>query len=286
MAAAVDDEPGDERLSALVRMAREDFDEEPPPRIDALLMAAARKHAPEPRVGVFARVRRWLAASMLNPALAGATALVVIGGTAGVLYMKDQGRIAQPTVSRPGAPERALAPETLPGELALRFEELDDKDAVAEVNAPVTPEPKPDPRPKQRGQHDRRVEPPPEPRLPPPPPAGEGVTIATGGLRSDMGGGEGVTAIPDETERKLEERPADQRPDDAVAGVAQTESTVAPDSAPSNRTQAENLHRQAKNAAKQRQCAPVKVMAQRAKKLDADYYTLNFAVDPEIKPCL
>ena len=79
----VDDEPGDDGLRALVKMAREDFDEEPPPRIDALLMAAARQHAPAKKAGVLERMRRWLAASMLNPAIAGATALVVIGGTAG-----------------------------------------------------------------------------------------------------------------------------------------------------------------------------------------------------------
>ena len=110
-----DDEPvAGEGLRSLIRMAREEFDEEPSPRLDALLMAAARKHAPEPKLGLFARMRKWLGVSMMNPAIAGATALVVIGGTAGVLYLRNpKSRLAEPTVSGPSG-ERGPAPVIAP----------------------------------------------------------------------------------------------------------------------------------------------------------------------------
>jgi len=68
-----DDDERWQGVRAAVKAARE-LDEEPPARLDALLMAAARQHAPAPRPGALERLRRWLAVTMLQPAVAGAGA--------------------------------------------------------------------------------------------------------------------------------------------------------------------------------------------------------------------
>jgi hypothetical protein len=80
------------------------FDEEPPPRIDALLMAAARQHAPAPR-------RRGGAARGVDEAGGAAPrdgrrgmALVVVGVAAGVMYRRGDGEVAQPSVPPAVAP--------------------------------------------------------------------------------------------------------------------------------------------------------------------------------------
>lgn len=95
---------------------REGFDEEPPARLDALLLAAARQHAPA-RAGVLERLRRWLSTALLQPAVVGAAAVAVIGGTAGVLYLRGQVRVSEPTVGEraPAAPRFEAHPA---GELA------------------------------------------------------------------------------------------------------------------------------------------------------------------------
>lgn len=304
-----DDEPGDDGLRALVKMAREDFDEDPPARIDALLMAAARQHAPQPKAGVFERLRRWLAASMLSPALAGATALVVIGGTAGVLYMRNQGKVAQePTVSRPEATAgRDVREETAPApptEFAAQLEKSGEP--MAPIAAPKDPPPDPEPDP------ERGSEPKPRPRggrdrggadVVATSEGGPGTTIvdgledrrfaggvATGGVATNMTGGAGVgeddASVAQDSTRPPPPPDGDDESLDretVTAKIAESGNTA---STPSNRSQAENLHRQARTAARQNQCAPVKLMAQRAKKLDADYYASAFAKDPDIKPCL
>ncbi|KAB2888945.1 MAG: hypothetical protein F9K40_20110, partial [Kofleriaceae bacterium] len=96
----------------LFRKARDEgFDEEPPARLDALLLAAAREHAPK-KTTFLERLRRWLVSTMMQPAVAGAMMIAVIGGTAGVLYMKGKGGVAEPTVraESPVAPDPAPPP--------------------------------------------------------------------------------------------------------------------------------------------------------------------------------
>ncbi|MBE7450813.1 MAG: hypothetical protein HS111_18550 [Kofleriaceae bacterium] len=95
---------------------REGFDEEPPARLDALLLAAARQHAPA-RAGVLERLRRWLSTALLQPAVKARRAVAVIGGTAGVLYLRGQVRVSEPTVGEraPAAPRFEAHPA---GELA------------------------------------------------------------------------------------------------------------------------------------------------------------------------
>lgn len=92
----------------LFRYAREHgFDEEPPARIDAILMAAARQRVPEKK-GALERFRRWMVTTLMQPAVAGAVAVAVIGGAAGVLYMKGKSKVAEPTVA--GEPQASAPP--------------------------------------------------------------------------------------------------------------------------------------------------------------------------------
>ncbi|HVV88359.1 MAG TPA: hypothetical protein VHE35_35195 [Kofleriaceae bacterium] len=72
-----------------------------------LLMAAARAHAPEQKRGLFARLAGWLSTMVAHPAMAGAAALVVVGGAAGVLYLKGHGAVARP----PAASQAPLGKE-------------------------------------------------------------------------------------------------------------------------------------------------------------------------------
>ena len=100
-------------LRAMIGAAREaGFDEEPPARIDALLMAAARHHAPAPRLRWWQRLAAWMKPTMMHPAMAGALALVVVVGAAGVMYRRGDRQVAQPAppaIAPP--PEGARAPQ-------------------------------------------------------------------------------------------------------------------------------------------------------------------------------
>lgn len=278
-----DDPRAEDSLRSLVRMAREDFDEEPSPRIDAMLMAAARRHAPAPKVGLFARLRRWLSVSMMSPAVAGATALVVIGGTAGVLYLRDPAkRLAEPTVGGEGRDTAVMTADEAP--------------------APVSPDPAPaivdgeevvvglvDPPPSEPIDLAR---PAPRRTLPPRREAMTGNNNVAleqqefAGLKADMR----TTETPPPPDLQLAESDSVTATAAGGAGAPADEAEGADrdarDDAANNRAQAENLLRQARTAAKKRNCPPVKVMAQRAKRLDALYYDATFRKDPDVKTCL
>jgi hypothetical protein len=329
----LDDEPGDSRLSALVKMAREDFDEEPPARLDALLMAAARHHAPPPRAGAFERFRRWLGASLMNPAVAGAAALVLIGGTAGALYLRNHGKVApEPTVSRQAAPngivagrdqvapeaafrsqapdEGTVAPSPDPTLGPARGPALDNAESQVREEVATAPKAKPRVTATGRGPDERTGT------------AGDGrFQNAPGGTGAGEGDGAGAVfggvlaedtanrGVGVKTEMHTTEAPPPPPPppieiaqdDELAEGQSKTPERVPPsttvtttadnsvggrDGAASKRTQAENLLRQARTAAKKKNCPPVKVMAQRARQLDADYYKDTFTKDPDVKGCL
>lgn len=95
------------------------FDDEPPaegPASMAALMAAARAHAPTPKEGLWARLTRWMTPMIAHPALAGAAALVVVGGAAGVLYLRGKHKVARPPASvvQQGAAPTAPTPPSSP----------------------------------------------------------------------------------------------------------------------------------------------------------------------------
>ncbi len=333
----------------LFRSARaQGFDEEPSPRIDAILMAAARQHAPE-RVGTFERLRRWMAVSLLRPSIVGATMLAVIGGSVGVLYLRDGGRLPEPVTGQsvgtagptltPTAPERPLdlpMPEAALGSgvggltmntetteaLEERFRDLQEKETIQ------------DPQPKPRGGGGARV-------------GGSGggggggdivagggegsgggrgggagqggagtdvlhyrpdgrdttTIVTTGpGSGSDVGGTAGVVTNMETTGTDKPPAPppdtgtvSDHDDEDAPVTIggsttstdrAVTEKAEKAKKAAANRSQAENLLRQARTAARKKDCATVKVMAKRARQLDAAYYKDSFSRDTAVKNCL
>lgn len=314
----------------LFRQARDEgFDEEPPARLDALLMAAAREHAPK-KAPFLERVRRWLVSTTMQPAVAGAVAIAVIGGTAGVLYMKGKGGVAEPTV---GAPSSDPAPRAA-GEEAQPYRDLPASGAAvttsngtADLQAAL----------RQQEQDQREREAQPDPRERPKLESGPGGGRGGGGTRgAGTSGGDGVADPFAGTEKPLEFKPDDRAAttvvttsDDrggggggavAVGGVKTTitgtspppppppDVTIATDdevieekekvevtaqsegrsttSGPSKRAQAENLFRQARTAARNKNCAAVRTMAKRVKDLDAVYYNETFVRDAAVKACL
>ncbi len=103
-----------EAMRGVIRHARDHgFDVEPPaagsPGSMEMLMAAARAHATPARPGLWARLTSWLTPLIAHPAMAGAAALVVVGGAAGVMYMKGQHKVARP----PAAEQRPAQAPTL-----------------------------------------------------------------------------------------------------------------------------------------------------------------------------
>jgi hypothetical protein len=82
-------------------LLRELPEEEPSPAISAQLLHAAAhavkgKAAPAEKVGLWARLRDWLAPIALHPGMAAVATLVLVGGVAGTLYLRGQSRVAEP----------------------------------------------------------------------------------------------------------------------------------------------------------------------------------------------
>lgn len=334
------DDDGLEGLDSLRQMigaARASgFDEEPAPRIDAMLMAAARQHAPKPRVAWWARLADWMRPAFAHPALAGAAALVIVGGAAGVMYRRGQHRVVSPTVHvEPTRAHRASAP---PPDEAPRLEpppSFRSATAPDEVMEPELPTPRVEPsrRPPIAGRTTT-------------PGGGRGrnsVVVAGAGQETERldelqiaeGPIDGIVAEPNQQDRRFDgetddyavsdvggtfsarlgatpNTPPSPPPPDATrnqdkAATATTQQRNVPEAgggqfAPeastitstgsdrgrdqTPRAQAVQLFGQARTAARARNCAVVKVIASRVRKLDAAYYRDVFARDPDVARCL
>jgi hypothetical protein len=264
-------------------------------------------------------------------------AIAVIGGTAGVLYMKGRVGVVEPHVSstttgaptaaRPEMPGAGSAAVDLPAvETTTTEATTTETTTEATANADELAE-------KLRRFDDVRQRESQKLATEHPRPKGDG---ATAGLASGPGGGGGGGAggEGDGEDRGLDYKQegrdaavviAAEEPrggQGTVGGVAThmggtvtaTESpppemtgatfdeletsknvTSAPDTAgtrgdkpppPTKREQAENLLEQARTAAKKKNCPTVKVMAKRAKQLDAAYYRDTFSRDAAVKDCL
>ncbi len=285
-------------VRAAVAMARDGgFDEEPPARLDALLLAAARQAAPAPRPGWAARLRAWLVPAFAHPALAGAAALVVVGGTAGVLYLRGQGQIVQPRLGRdgeatpraPGGSGTATITPVEPGALAPMREGA--RPPIGEVAVPELPS---EPSGERPG---------PPSRLRPRSGVGSSADREVN-LPIVRGSAPGVGGSADLEERRgrvevRETAPADVSagapagtPEDPAAPVPDVTATagVADKVADDGRRQAlvhvEQLTRQARTAAGNGDCGAVKVISARVKKLAAEYHRDSFVTDPAIARCL
>ena len=105
-------------VRGVVRHAREHgFEVEPSAGLMVSLMAAARAQAVPPAPGLGARFMAWMTPLIAHPALAGAAALVVVGGTAGVLYMRGQRAVRPAAQSQPADPPPAVPSPITEGDL-------------------------------------------------------------------------------------------------------------------------------------------------------------------------
>jgi hypothetical protein len=130
-----DDELGELRtVRALIARVREEAPvAEPSPAIAATLLAAARERAP--KEGLWARFVAWMSPVTAHPGLAAAATLVVVVG-ATALWMRDGGKVAEPTYEasdrRPAAAEEPKQEEKAP---------VDEYETAGTVLTPVEEEP-------------------------------------------------------------------------------------------------------------------------------------------------
>lgn len=311
-------------VRGVVRRAREDgFDAEPPSAGTRgsmeMLMAAARAHAPAEPKGAWARLRSWLAPIVAHPAMAGAAALVVIGGAAGVLYLNGQSKVVKPE-----AAERAAVAPTTPaptigqggdgaGVLEEKQQVFSKEDGVgpgrgeatgagsaaSTVPVPVTAtERKPAAAPRGGAGAKPGPEKPADFSARGPVVAGnEGLVAGPTGESGEADDVDKGKANDAPTEGQVEPPPMAAPPPPPTTTETTTETTTvrpAPrpaqiavdDDAPSaQRTSAVRLTTQARAAAKGGDCARVNVLAKQVESLDAAYYRDVFVRDPDIKKC-
>ena len=113
-----------ERTRAQVRRGLEGMTPaEPPPSISALLLQEAARRGPHPSAaaatepagaGWWSRFVDKLRAVGMNPAFAGAAALVLVGGTAAALYLRNPAT-SEPTIHEPRASAQGERAEQAPG---------------------------------------------------------------------------------------------------------------------------------------------------------------------------
>lgn len=319
-----DDDLGEfSSMRGMFASARESvFDEEPGPRVDALLMAAARQHAPKPRAAWWERLADWMRPAFAHPALAGAAALVIVGGAAGVMYRRGQHKVVQPTPHAAQVATRDAAKAPPPSAA------LEEQKQQAPVTPPSFGAAVPPPAEVTQPEPLRaRVTPPPTiERRSRTPGSGSGAGGDAGGdaldgTASRSKGGLMIATGPstpdvrdpdpnrwtendgaDEDQAEVAQsaaKPKDdvQAADDQVAsappppprvsGATSTATSEAlSDAKNEGRDQTTALFNQARTAARAEQCDVVKTIAARVKKLDATYYRDVFARDVEIARCL
>lgn len=296
-------------------------DEEPPSRLTAQLMAEAARAAPQqrraaaagqPEAGFWARFVSWLQPIVQRPALAAAASLVLVAGVAGVLYMKKGEELTStaPTAERaePPAGRTALdgttgaaaeAPAATPPVTAAEepaamadgedqlADDADDEAAKSEAASTRSTTSKPmakrrkaaESAPSGKGAFDKA-------------PVKPGVKSGTVyGLseqemvprdQSQAGaeGGGAVGGAASGAQNKSDDAPATQAPEPAPA------TPPAADKKAPARPSVQELHRRAVDAALDKRCAEVKVLAGQVRSSDAGYYSRTFAGDKRLQSCL
>lgn len=301
--------PGLSSVRDLIGAARASgFDEEPPAHLDALLLAAARRHAPAPRRSWWRRASDWLRPVMLHPALAAGMALLAVGVAAGVMYDRGRVQVAQPSVRPPSATSERAAP-VAPGGL---------DDAVARDGAAVPVAQAAPTEPEEAEVTKREPTMPPGesaatgPRRPRKPIGGADPTArapagdapAAGGTgrgagfagRLDVDVADEVAAPPPappppprDRDVPIEDRqttvaPVTQLPEAAEAPV---KPSVKPSVEPTVPVELrEQLLREAQLAARRGDCATVRTVARKVAVLDPAFYRVTFERDRDVAPCL
>lgn len=272
-------------LRAMIGAARADgFDEEPPARIDALLMAAARQHAPAPRPRWWQRLAAWMKPVMLHPATAGALALVVVVGVAGVMYRRGDREVAQPPAPTVAPPVDQRAVTTAPPAVVTPPPEESELGAAAVTPPAVAPTTPGAPRAGERPAG-------PSPKRPPP----ANKPAATAGGGAGVGPTTMTTGALDEAADTDQLGVEGAAPADAVAPVPPPPPPPPPPSATPDRqattagdkgAAVADLLRQARAAAAARDCERVRALSAQVLARDPAYHKAVFARDAAIAACL
>lgn len=316
-------------VRGVVRHAREQgFDVEAPAAGTRgsmeMLMAAARAHAVAPKPGLWARFVGWLAPIVAHPAMAGAAALVVVGGAAGVLYLKGHGKVVRPPAAEhEPAPPRSptISSPSIEGDLgdALDKHVTGDRPGPAPTTAGNEGERGPAGDDGQKNQaighgtgsahasggakhlaRPERTEPVDLPKTTTAPrpgvegrfealPAEHTLEESTGSVDGVTGGGEAES--PPVVEPQTAPPPPPPPPPVVVARPPSRPAQIASDDegsrapVPSTRAQAIKLTDEARTAAKAGDCAKVTARSQQVAKLDAAYHSQVFVRDPDIAKC-
>jgi len=308
-----------------MRRVRELFsamdEEEPPNRLTAQLLAEAARAAPQPRraaapaeAGLWARFVSWLQPLTQRPALAAAASLVLVAGVAGVLYMKKGDELTSTTsVTARSEPPPASSPmDTATGSAAA------DPAAPAPVIAAQGAQDSSGTAPGADGDGAERADESAKREMESPPakpvakrkraasstssgknmaydkaPAGSSVKSGTvyGLSEQEMvpreqaqaaGEGGGGPTGGASMNKKSDDAPAPQAaPEPAPPATPPPADSKAP-----GKVNVRDLHRRAVDAAMDRRCAEVKMLAGQVRANDADYYAKSFAGDKRLQSCL
>ncbi len=271
-------------LRAMIGAARADgFDEEPPARIDALLMAAARQHAPAPRPRWWQRLAAWMKPVMLHPATAGALALVVVVGVAGVMYRRGDREVAQPPAPTIAPPVDQRAVTTAPPAVVTPPPEESELGAAAVTPPAVAPT-----TPGATRAGDRPTGP--SPKRPPP----ANKPAATAGGAAGAGPTTMTTGALDEAADTDQLGVEGAAPADAVAPAPPPPPPPPPSATPERQATTAgdkgaavaDLLRLARSAAAARDCEKVRVLSAQVLARDPAYHKAVFARDAAIAACL
>lgn len=267
----------------LISAARADgFDEEPPAHLDALLLAAAAKHAPRPRQPWWRRAADWMRPVVMHPAMAAAMALLAVGAAAGVMYERGRVQVAQPrlpareaapTPSAPvgGAPD-APADGVSPTEVDkdLKSGSIEEAAANERNDEAATAPPPPPEAPTTPGKRRR-----------PSATGSRGAVAQESGEAQAGGGGVATDSVPVDVAD-------DVAPFAPGAGQAADRGPARPAVEPKVPAldPREDLLRQARAAALRGDCAAARDLARKASALDAAFYRSTFLRDRDLAVCL
>ena len=287
-------------------------DEEPPSRLTAQLMAEAarsapqtrRAAAPQPEAGLWARFVSWLQPLVQRPALAAAASLVLVAGVAGVLYMKKGEELtstgptaerAEPPATGSPAPATPQAePPVAPPVTAANQAAAEDTTGLADGDQAAAPaeeadlESAPARASKPMAKRSKKAASAPAGKVYDNAPAKSSVKSGTvyglseqemvprdeGRAGGEGGGGPGGGA------QNKSEAPAPQAPPEPTPSMPTTDSKAPP------RPSAQELHKRAIDAALDKRCAEVKMLAGQVRATDATYYARSFAGDKRLQGCM
>lgn len=291
----------------------------------AAAAAPTTKKAPEQEGGFFAWFRNLFGPIMRYPGLAAAASLFLVAGIAGVLYVSGSGKTAQPNVASRGDSPTATTESAPTGSAGLMGKDSDStgEDKKAEPaytddlgNKSASPDPAPEgeetaaratkskpplearKRRGKKGAVTRRPSFSSNQKSPPPPPGAKPADRGPS-VRGKSGGR--IVVNPKTVPPAKKPRPVADEADKTKGDVATNKPSSPqppPSPAPTDSkkdskkkaaekvSQVLTLHRQARLAAKKGDCAKVRSITLKVRKLDSRYYDTKYLSDSSLRACL